>query len=84
MQSQVVSYSGELLFQGVNDHTPVTLLRTEVEDASLDKYTTANPRGMKRTDLNPNQKKKTSGFGNPTQLTANCKVGVPFPVHISF
>ena len=78
---QVVSFQGELLFQGVHDHVTITLLKTEIESSTLDKYTTSNPRGMKRADIDPAKKRKTSGFGTPTQIVANCKVGTHILTH---
>ena len=72
----MVSYPGEVLFQGIDNDVVVTLLRSEVADSTLDKYTTATPRGINRADLDHIHRKKTSGFGTPTQMHTNSKVCV--------
>ena len=71
---QILTYQGELLFQGVHDKEVITLLKEEIEDSTIAKYTTANPKGMKRTDLPPEAKKKTSGFSSGTTFTGDAKV----------
>ena len=55
----------------------ITLLKEEVEDSTIAKYTTTNPKGMKRTDLPPEAKKKTSGFSTGTTFTGNAQVLEP-------
>ena len=71
---QILTYQGELLFQGLHNKVVITLLQEEVEDSTIAKYTTANPKGMKRTDLPPDTKRKTTGFSAGTSFTGNTKV----------
>ena len=52
----------------------ITLIKEEVEDADIGKYTTANPKGMKRDDLPETARKKTSGFSQGTAFTGDSKV----------
>lgn len=65
------------MFQGLHDKAVITLLKEEVEDSTIAKYTTANPKGMKRTDLPPAAKRKTAGFSAGTTFTGNTKVLEP-------
>ena len=54
----------------------IVLLKSEIEESSLEKYTTTKPKGIKRTDLEGvERRRKTSGFGNATQMGTNSKVG---------
>lgn len=71
----MVSYPVELLFQGKHNDVDIVLLKKEIEESSVDKYTTSKPKGMKRTDLVGVGRRKTSGFGNATQMGTNSKVG---------
>ena len=64
------------MFQGLHDKVIITLLKEEIEDSTIAKYTTTNPKGMKRTDLPPEAKKKTSGFSTATTFTGDAKVCV--------
>ena len=51
-------------------------MKEEVDESSVEKYTTSNPKGMKRTDLVGVPRRKTSGFGSATQMGTNSKVGL--------
>ncbi|KAL5476302.1 hypothetical protein EMCRGX_G026228 [Ephydatia muelleri] len=71
---KLVSYPVELLFQGKHNDVDIVLLKSEIEESSLEKYTTTKPKGIKRTDLEGvERRRKTSGFGNATQIGTNSK-----------
>lgn len=73
---KIVTYKGELLFQSYHDNVVITLIKEEVEDADIGKYTTANPKGMKRDDLPETARKKTSGFSQGTAFTGDSKCAI--------
>lgn len=69
--SQVISYEGEILFQGRDEKVIITLLKVEIPDSSLETYTY---RQFRLCSISHQRKGK--GFKASSQQTANAKVSV--------